>query len=696
MKIQKFPLLAILTLLLYSCGVSDYFEYDELEVKGTATPEWILPAINAELQLNDLLEERTDTIEYVKDPSTNRQLVQFVYRDDNLVTLAIDELYEMPEFAGVNKSVEVGNIEIPEDKRSVTKTFQEIVNDVSNPAAKNILQQATNFGIPEPGFDPVPAGSVNIDGIDNFEKAKFISGSIDITITNNMPFPIEIELQLFDNFFNRNIGPKLTYTLAAGTNSIKTVPLAGVTISNQLVGTLVGFGSSGDNNVKSVDADNDKLKIDVKVNKSQIESGSAKLPETPIDAQSFFVSIGDGTDMEIKQVVFKSGNAVITVKSDLPVVLDTKIKLPAFATKGDIDTRLDFRNSRTQKITIPFDNETADLTNGGTTVNYFYVEMQATVRESTEYVEFTNTSAFQIEANFNGIEFGNIIGNFGKMDYAIDANTFDLEADALDMFDGKLKIEDPRFKINVSNKGIGIPLRVALDLERKNGVKVSNIINIDAAPASATEPVVQTIVLDKTTPNFVDLFTLPFESIAYSGTCSLIPVTGGDQFVKSDAEVKIGGEVELPLHLTLENFALVDTIEADLTTDELVEDITSASLIIKVQNGFPLGLGFNLNFLNENEDQIFMVDPSPSSDFDIEAASTTNGVVAVDDLNESTVTIELTADQVVKLNKVKMIEVAVKLQTSNNEAAKIYTDYKINFTIAIKAGVALDLADLED
>jgi hypothetical protein len=221
-------------------------------------------------------------------------------------------------------------------------------------------------------------------------------------------------------------------------------------------------------------------------------------------------------------------------------------------------------------------------------------------------------------------------------------------------------------------------------------------INLDAAPANATEPVVQTVLLDKSTPNFVDLFTLPFESIAYSGMCSLVPTTTGDQFVSADAEVKIGGEVELPLHLTLENFALLDTIDANLTEEEIADDITSAGLIIKVQNGFPLGIGLNLVFLDVNDNPIFVVDPSANEEYDIEAAPTVNGVVAEGKFAESTLNIELTPDQLTKLNLVNSIQLAVKLRTSNNEAAKIYTDYKINFTLAIRAGMNLNLADLEE
>ncbi len=690
--------LTLLTLLFYSCGVSEYFDVDEVEVRGTAEPSWILPALTADLELKDILEERPDTIEYVDDGS-GRKIVQIVYRDEDLATFKATEMYDTPDIPGVNETFEMGVIEIPERKESIRKNLKQLIDQIKNGTIKDFVEIAINSPTIL-GFDAGDdLGDADIKKFDHFEEAEFEEGLVQVTMKNDMQMPIDIKLELWDEGLNKQVGDPLEFSLktkgAANDEETKEVSLKGERISNDLKGKIVGFSSSGGGS-GPLDPDNNSFLMTVKVSKSKINGGRAKLPETELDPVSVDGKFGD-TDMELKSVTFKSGKAILNVESNVRLVLDTKIEFPAIKSFPVQERTLDFTVKKQQQIVLDFAGYEADLTLGGTTSNSFPVMITPILRESKDFVKFTSTSKFDVTAKFENLELEGISGYFGQETFTVDSETFDIEEEIMDQLEGRIILHDPKFKLKVKNKGIGLPFRLDVKLQRpKDGIVVNKTIDLESAK-DMTTPHYQDIVIDKSTDNFIELLTLPFDQIEYAASGQMNPEgkNGPDQFVAADAEVHIGAEVELPLHITLDGLALQDTIEADLTGEDIAEDIDKVFLLLDVKNGFPMGAQLTFDFWGSNR-WLFKVDPKTNGDYDIEAAPVVDGVVPIGEVKESNIEIELTPDQISNLKNVKEIIVRAEMQTTDNDEVKIYTDYKIGVVVRIRASASLDISEYTD
>lgn len=183
-------------------------------------------------------------------------------------------------------------------------------------------------------------------------------------------------------------------------------------------------------------------------------------------------------------------------------------------------------------------------------------------------------------------------------------------------------------------------------------------------------------------------------------------------FASHGAQAKATIKLDVPLDMELYNFTLTDTIQDvdfDLSTDD-VEDVNpQATLLLRFKNGFPLDIRvqaylYDSTLMTAGEDALLdslFVDQDNLNEaypYLLHAASPdASGRVDQTALTwDDLLTFKFDVDRFDNLAQTKYIIIKGKIGTKDaqgspdigNHTVKIYSDYKLDFKMAVKAGVS--------
>jgi hypothetical protein len=144
-------------------------------------------------------------------------------------------------------------------------------------------------------------------------------------------------------------------------------------------------------------------------------------------------------------------------------------------------------------------------------------------------------------------------------------------------------------------------------------------------------------------------------------------------------------ELNIPLDGGAWNFIISDTIPFDLQGNSL-ENVDAIMLRNYVNNGFPMDIGINIDFVDSLYNVKHTLSPGvayadviPSASIDVSNGKVTQST-------KKTTDFMLNKTQIGYLSTVKYIIVRGKANTTNNGIpnVKIYADYKLDLRMGIK------------
>ena len=166
------------------------------------------------------------------------------------------------------------------------------------------------------------------------------------------------------------------------------------------------------------------------------------------------------------------------------------------------------------------------------------------------------------------------------------------------------------------------------------------------------------------------------------------PSAASQIFVLDTSSIKFDAEIELPMHGTIKNFTMIDTVGLDLGMDAVV----NLTLTTRIRNGFPLE--FDITFYSlewDNVNNVYNLTDSAYTGSNILVAESGS----IDGSGRVTAKVETQTDIVMNetqtrnfANASSMIIKAVA-STSNNGTTnvKFYNDYELEFKIGAIAEV---------
>ncbi|MCK4631463.1 MAG: hypothetical protein KAT40_08460, partial [Bacteroidales bacterium] len=169
----------LLFILTNSC-VKETYDMDKLSTQASVDIGVSVPVVKGSLTLGNAIESN-DTLRFLEDNS-----ITIVFQEDSLFTFDVSEILDIPEQDEQNKSFQLGALELADFSGDGSISLDKISAGFP-PALRAVLQALDGTTSPFPEIPPLPGDSITISSFDNFFQVEFGSGTITMTITNNLP-----------------------------------------------------------------------------------------------------------------------------------------------------------------------------------------------------------------------------------------------------------------------------------------------------------------------------------------------------------------------------------------------------------------------------------------------------------------------------------------------------------------------------
>ena len=567
------------------------------------TPAAAVHVGSATFKIGDLINEKPDTFIF---DANNDSLMKFIMNIDTLYKMAVSDVYQMPALDPISGiKMDMGDMTMAPLNVSQDVLLKTMINTI-NPS----LYPQEGVPVPFPEINGLPAGDFSYQGFDSFKSATFKSGQFTVTMTNNTPLTVTAILAL-RNADGTYFGTDVTFSnVAPGQTSSQVVDAAGQTMIPTVIGEVKSFSTPGAPVTNPITLDGtEALKFEVKTTGDLIiQSANAKVPYTEFTSDtSISITPADNPTMDIKTLKLKSGGVNFAVNGSFPAPITLEISMPYTkdASGNPLTQTLQIGGTNTS-ATLDLSNTTTDLTQGGTTKNAFSIQYKGYTSDTSNYYTFTPPASFTLDATFDNFAFDYIEGSLGNLDsIAIPSDTMNLGiGDLFSKLNGSIKITDPKITLGVQNSfGFGVDLNINLTGTNKNNTVDLNIAQSILGASTPGDDQFSSLVIDKNTDNgkLIDLIALPPENLTFGGYAKLTGKKASNLFITEASRVLTSLDINIPLVLNLNNVSFTDTMKLDSAS--VPKEIKEAVLVLNTTNGFPLGIGLEIEMYDSIANQ---------------------------------------------------------------------------------------------
>lgn len=682
----------ILLLLLTGC-IKEIYDIDMLSDEMHLTPSIFVPVFKGSATFSDLVREN-DTIVY-----DENNFVKIMLRQDSIFELGLTDFYNLEDMAAFSKSFRLGNLKIDPFQSSLCISLGQLIQGLP----VDLKNQITSLDDNEPHqFPELPSFSVTempFTDFSNIREARFSSGFVDITITNNLNTPLSsFQITLF-NAVGQIGSPLEVPGIAPGESLTVSMDLEGIKLTQTLRASVSFSGSPGNSQYVDIDLSENKVLFNISGRDLSITSGTVILPQQTI-------STGPVTDtiifspeqaIEIERMALIGGSIWWNMSTTLPLDLSAGLLFPEIKRDGNPLNETIYANSKGQGTGKIYLNNTivnldSDIKNP---YNRLAFEHRFNVSSKNIFVSISNTDEFQFELSLSSPAIDYIKGYFGQETQSFNHETRDLEIrEMLNKFSGDFQITDPKVRLSYSNS-FALPIEVVFDIQ---GLKGNDAVILDLDPISIKYPespkrdISETYLIDRNNSELPDFVSLPPEKIAVSGSAKMNPLGDPDKlrdnYMYGSSRFIGSLEVEIPLELRLNNLHFCDTTDNFIGKD-LGFDTDNASLItfdINAENGFPFGLSLSVSFYDSDSKNSLR---TVVLDNFLEAAPVdTDG--KVNGVANSSKRIEFSKEFMHDLGNADKVIFDFGVNTYSPGAVKIYSDYKVDFNVVLGVKMNLD------
>jgi hypothetical protein len=692
---KTLTLIFIIVVLLISGCVKDTYDMSKLSKEAHLSPTLAISAVKGDVSFKDLVKE-SDTVIFDQD-----NFVRIVFKQDSVVDLKMSDFYDLNDMVSFSQSYTIGELSLSPFNGTIGFSLDQISQKFSTALRNQFV--ALNDGSPHP-FPPFPStnlGEKSFTAFATFQNAVFASGFLDISITNNLPAPLNsISVNLFNTAGHTAIGSTLTIpaTLQGQTQSAS-IDLTGKTLTNSIIAAIVLSGSPGNTTPVVINLTNNNIQITIQGRNLKIKSGRVILPVQTISTldNKDTISFDPGPNIEIEKLRITTGNVSYHIRSTSSLAASLDITIPSAIRNGStaVNEVINVGPASQFDGNISFNNTIVGLnTDVAQPYNRVPFLYGISVSSNNTLVTFNSTDMVVFDMKLQNPVFDYVKGYFGQQTENIDPDTLDLGIkDILNNISGTFLVSSPSIRFNYSNS-FGLPIEIDLKAAGKKG---SNTVNLDLLPFFIAYPVYPAsrnaddfLDINKNNSKLPQLISMPPEEISFSGSAKMNPA--GDpthlrnNYVFGDSRFLGSVEVEVPLEFRISNLQFTDTLDnfmKDIDSDSPVKPENFELLRIKINaiNGFPLGVTLKMslydsanNIIGATVDATDLIKAAP-----VDGSGKSNGTT------ETSTTIEMTRSFFSNVNKSDKIIFHFGLNSSENgtKDVKIYSDYRIDFKAAL-------------
>ncbi len=295
-----------------------------------------------------------------------------------------------------------------------------------------------------------------------------------------------------------------------------------------------------------------------------------------------------------------------------------------------------------------------------------------------------------INKSFFDLEFSSIFGDVSYTELALGEGEIPISI-FRNWVDGTIEFVDPFVKIDALNS-FGFPVSVntyelygQADEETLDLTGYPNPWEIQSPGMEQLGETVKTsLLLDSASSNIKELIALPPKEFFYNMDAGLNPDGKQTGFVNNNSRLTVELEVWLPLHGSVENYRIEDTL--DFSLGETIDELEWIEFNFGIVNGFPLDTYFQVFFLDENDIVLTqMFEESDERNIIQSAELDDNGMVI--SATEKNTKVFLDQDKLDDMIGSEKLMISARLQTTEEGEipVKIFSDQYLDLSIGVKA-----------
>ncbi|MEC8537718.1 MAG: hypothetical protein VXY26_02870 [Bacteroidota bacterium] len=678
-------ILFILIIFLNSCNK------DIIETNNWS-PELLVPLTNVKLTLADLIPEKGSVV-YDDD-----NFIRLAYRDDNVFSFSTDSLIDFSNQEGISEHYDFNELDINNFSEDIDYTFENVLS--SDPTIQ-FFAEAAGIQIPFPDEQQVGGGVFNIlsselDGLgqsefnlNQFSEISFISGNLSIGIQNNLPINIEnIEVDLQTGI--DDIGLLQFNNIEVGQTNYVSKDLSGYSIDNNIIANFIQLTlQEVDPMSQFILTPDTGIKIFFLIDNIIVSSVTMSFDNQSLTNYETMIDLELDNGEQIHNLELKTGKILYDISSSLNSNITFNLSLPSASLGEDSfqSQQTIFAGSEPSSGEIDISGLVIDLTTDfNQPYNKIPLIFSVFLNSGSDLITLTNEDFADINFSFSDLTIEFADGNFGDYEIDLGGDIVDIDLQIFDDFDSGLILDDPQFIIRVFNSvGVGASINAGLNAFSPNLENaIFNFNEVIDSPNSFGDTIEQIWNYNKNNSSIDEIIALPPQQIEYFGSANL---NGNNSqsvnFIGSDSKMTLGVEVDFPMSLNIANISLKDTIVIDEL--ENVEKIESLSLIMNIDNGFPLDTKLDL----------FLRDSISNLNLDtLEIANFSSGIIDQDgyliDSFFSENQLDLNQEEIINFSKSNELVLDVTLNTDENQSIRLYSDYEFLVNIGMRIKLDFD------
>lgn len=681
----------ILLFTLFSLASCMDEDISKLKSSVDANPAMAIPLIHSTTTLSDLLAEDENML------TDDDGAIRISYRQDSIAQVLSDSLLKIEDQAPTEENFSVGAIDLANFSTNMTVQMSDLTANLQDQDLVTLINagidstQSSGLGKAYfPPISPQSGGVYSAQGSDKFQFVEISSGELAIEITNNLAIDISsLQLSLKNADDQSEIGAFNFENILSGSSLVEGIQLNEAMMYSNLEMEIVQLSSDGSGS-DPLDQDqwvpmssDDELNIDITGTGMVATSGMIKFPSQDGPNDDFVIDMEFEDDVQISLIDLLEGEFVYTYNSDLNTTLDLIIEIEQLKDNSGVAfsrvISIENTNGQTIEASYPLDDYNFDFTNS---MNQMVVSYSTDINSTDEFVSYDENDSIMLTIGMQGLDFEQVQGYFGQMEEVIEEDVLDIDVSALEDIASGIRLESPILTFFAEN-GMGIPFNIDLNLVGTNNGESVSLGGpvLEIAPESTT-----TTEFNNSNSSLVDLIALSPSEMRYSGTVLSNPNGVTENTISPNTDITIGFDMDLPLHLRIEDAVTADTLALDFGSEESSSHdiIESVKLNLHTENEFPLDISVTMFF----RDSISAV-VLDSLNFDLlEAASVDeDGRTIEPKIYNSNV--ELNANQIDALFNANqaLLDIRMNSYDYENTAVRLYTDYQF----VIGAGVILEL-----
>ncbi len=672
-------------------------EVSDINTTLEIQPNMAIPIIYSTTTLVDLLPE-DENMSFDDDG-----FIRIIYKEDSIAQVSSDTLLAIEDQVPTQESFSLEAIDIDDFQTDIHVSLSELTNNLEPDLAEDIanaIDYAENNG--SAYFPPIPSqtgGVYTHQASDEFEFEYVLisQGELSVQIINNFAFEISsLRLELINTDNQNVLGQFIFNSIPSGTSQVQSINLADQFLYSDIEISIVEFSSlgSGLNPLNQSSwlsiSGSDDIKFSISGNSIEATSGSIKFPQQEGPSDSLMVDFQLDDNVEISRIDLVSGAISYNYESSVNTPIQLNIEIPSLKDQFQMvfSETIEVNNTEftgPQYISFPLDDYSFDLSQS---VNQIQVNYSSQIVGTNTFEEFSENDQIQIDIGMQNLYFSYVEGYFGQIEQQIDQDELDIDLSVIEDIASGIYLETPNLRFTVDN-AIGVPLLIDLDL---TGINENESLALGGPPIQAQRLMSTITDFNNTNSQLSDLIAMSPSQIIYSGSVMSNPSgnIGILNSISSGSNLSIGFEMDLPLHLRIQDAKTTDTLALDFANENnsIQDYVDSIILKLNTENEFPLDVDLMILFEDSVSGSVL-----DSLDVDLLDGAEVDEDGRTISANIYDSNIVLTSGQIDALFNSNRVLLDIKMNSFDNQntAVKLYTDYE--FKIAVGAILELNIEE---